>query len=148
MRRVATLSKSNRGFTLVDALMAIAILSICGMAAATAIGGAAAASSTSSDEDTAVRIQLQTLERIHEHLPLAAGGSLDPTAPVMGFSSSTSVLPDGAIAPPGTPGSTSFLVLWEIQITTLRKVTIAVFKQQAGMWTAIRRTSRILGENL
>lgn len=144
--KVATLLDSECGFSLIDQLIAITVLSVCGLVVGTAILSLAAAIGTASNEDIAIRLQTQLLERVHERFPLVAGGSLDPESPMAGYSLSVSFLPDGTAVPMGTGGSAAFTVLWEIQPGTTRKITVGVFKRLIHGWLPIHRTTRIVGD--
>jgi Tfp pilus assembly protein PilV len=122
---------SNRGFTLVETLIATAVL-VPGLAAVAMLLPYLTSSISSSRQTTAATMILTDKMEALRRLPLTAsglnaGGGLNPASPVSGYYDYVTVAPNGAVTTGTTSSPKAFLRLWQVAGTNPKTITIVVY---------------------
>src|SRR5262245_12960274 len=129
--------RSNRGFTLVETLIATAVL-VTGLVAVAQLFPYSIRSNASSRQTTtATMIMDDKLEALRA-LPLAdtalnAGGSLNPASPATGYYDYVTVASNGTVTVSASSSPTAYLRLWQVSGTNPKTITVVVYAVRNGI---------------
>ncbi len=129
------MSSRERGFTLIETMMAAAIMATALVAVASLFAYATRTSYMTEQMSTSTFLVNTKLEDIRDqHLSTVPnGGGLDPASPVTNFVEYITINPDGEVAVSTSNTSAPFIRLWEVSGTSPRVITVAVFARRNGV---------------
>jgi prepilin-type N-terminal cleavage/methylation domain-containing protein len=128
---------SNRGFTLVETLIATAVL-VTGLVAVAQLFPYAIQSNASSRQTTTATMIVDDKLEALRALPLAdaalnAGGSLDPASPATGYYDYVTVASNGAVTVSASSSQTAYLRLWQVSGTNPKTITVVIYAVRNGI---------------
>ena len=142
--------KTDRGFTLLEALMASGILVVGLVAVAMVFPYAITTNASSRQTTTASMLVAQKMEALRT-IPLTdaalnVGGSLNPASPATGYYDYVTVASGGTITSStviaASARSRAFLRLWQVSGTNPKTVTVVVYTVENGYWRGLLEATR------
>lgn len=129
------MSSRQRGFTLIEALLAAAIMATALVAVASLFAYATRTSYMTEQMSTSTFLVNTKLEDIRARLlsTVPNGGGLDPASPVTNFVEYVTINANGAVTVSTSDTNAPFIRLWEVSGTSPRVITVAVFARSNGV---------------
>jgi Tfp pilus assembly protein PilV len=128
---------SNRGFTLVETLIATGVL-ITGLVAVAQLFPYAIRSNASSRQTTTATMIVDDKLEALRALPLTdaalnAGGSLNPASPATGYYDYVTVASNGAVTVSASSSPTAYLRLWQVSGINPKAITVVIYAVRNGI---------------